>query len=361
MKTRTTVALLAVAAVGLLLAEGAVRARQWVITGRSGAINDALTIDPHTGLRSLVPNFDRGRIRINALGFRSPDLAAPKPAGVVRLAFLGGSTTYCAEVSGNELTWPHLVWHGLSAALPTVRFDYVNAGVPGYTFDSILQAFRKRVQPLRPDVVVIYEATNDLAMDSRQLAREQQLVTDTPEPAFWLARHSLLWLLLEKNMSIARLQASADGTTGKLAFDPRQLSRGFEQRLRETIRAAQSVAAVVAVATFAPRLRPGQSLTEQRRAAVTSLYYMPYLSLDGLLAGFAEYNRVIRAVAAETGALLIAGDDQIPADDLHYADSVHFRDAGSRAMAARVTQALLAAPPFQALVSRVGATPATPH
>jgi lysophospholipase L1-like esterase len=346
-----TLAILALGATGMLLVEGAVRVRQWMIIGRTGTIDEAFTIDPETGLRGLVPNFDRGRIRINALGFRSPELAQPKPPGVVRVAFLGGSTTYCAEVSGNELTWPHLVWQSLSAAFPAVRFDYVNAGVPGYGFDSILRNFTQRVQRLEPDVVVIYEAANDLAMDSRQLAREQHLVADALGEDGWLARHSLFWLLVEKNVRIWRLQASAERTTGKLVFDPGQLSRGFEQRLRDTIRAAQRGAAVVAVATFAPRLRRDQSAAEQRRAAVTSLYYMPHMTIAGLVAGFEEYNRVIRAVATETGAVLIAGDEQIAADDLHYADSVHFRDAGSRAMAARVTQALSAAPPFQTLVS----------
>ncbi len=86
---------------------------------------------------------------------------------------------------------------------------------------------------------------------------------------------------------------------------------------------------------------------------MTSLYYMPYMTLDGLIAGFEEYNRVIRSVAAETGAVLIGGEELIPADELHYNDSVHLSDAGSRVMAARVAHALLDAPAFRQLVSRV--------
>jgi lysophospholipase L1-like esterase len=59
-----------------------------------------------------------------------------------------------------------------------------------------------------------------------------------------------------------------------------------------------------------------------------------------LLVAFEEYNRVIRAVAQQTGALLVEGEDSIPADDRHFADSVHFRDAGAAAMARRVNEAL---------------------
>ena len=56
-----------------------------------------------------------------------------KPPGTYRIAFLGGSTTYCAEVSGDDKTWPYLVVEALKAGYPDRRFDYVNVGVPGYT------------------------------------------------------------------------------------------------------------------------------------------------------------------------------------------------------------------------------------
>jgi lysophospholipase L1-like esterase len=350
---RALVAVVAVSAAGALAAEGAVRIRQWLRVGRMGIQNDTFTIDPETGLRTPIPNLVRGGIAINSLGFRGPELAVPKPPDTVRLGFLGGSTTFCAEVSSNEATWPHLVWRSLTERFPAVRFDYVNAGVSGFDLAAIVRQFQARVQRLAPDVVVIYEATNDLAHDSRRLAAEQQLDVDGFEPGSWLARQSLLWFLIEKNLVIRRLQASLPSQSGKLSFEPQRLSRGFAQRLRDIVRAAQAVAPVVAVATFSPRLRRNQSVAEQTEAAVTDVPYMPYMTLEGLLAGYEEYNRVIRSVAAETGAVLIDGEERIPADDLHYNDSVHFRDPGSQVMAARVTEALVATPAFRDLVTRV--------
>src|SRR5262249_19725924 len=87
-----------------LLAEGAVRVRQWVNHGTSTVLGYTFDIDPASGLR--VPRADQStkKIRINSLGFRSPELQTPKPARTVRLAFLGASTTYCAEASSNEAT-----------------------------------------------------------------------------------------------------------------------------------------------------------------------------------------------------------------------------------------------------------------
>lgn len=339
--------------VGLLLLEGAVRLRQWAKYGSMRTVEDTFAFDPSTGLRVPVANRTIGNIRINSLGFRSPELEVRKPSGVVRLAFLGGSTTYCAEVSGNEMTWPHLVWQSLNAALPESKFDYVNAGVPGYGIEKILRSLQIRVRTLAPDVIVIYEATNDLSSDSRELAIQQRLVhSGSAFGETWPSKYSLMWFLLEKNLAIWRRQAAAHEPVGKLAYDPRELSRGFERRLTDLVRAGKEMAPVVALASFSPRLRRGDPRDTQRESAITALYYMPYMTIDGLISGYEEYNRVIREVAAHTGALYIGDEDRIPPDRAHYTDSVHFTDAGSRAMAVRVTEALLRAPAFRSLVAR---------
>jgi hypothetical protein len=91
-----------------LLAEAAVRVRHRIKYGTLWGIEDTYIVDPVYQLRILVPNSKIGPIHINSLGFRSPEIEIPKPSSTVRLAFLGASTTYGAEVSSNELTWPHL-------------------------------------------------------------------------------------------------------------------------------------------------------------------------------------------------------------------------------------------------------------
>ena len=65
------------------------------------------------------------------------------------------------------------------------------------------------------------------------------------------------------------------------------------------------------------------------------------------MAAFDRYNRIIAEVASETGAVLIGGEVMIPGDGEHFNDSVHFKDAGSRIMAQRVSEALLNIPGFR--------------
>jgi lysophospholipase L1-like esterase len=79
---------------------------------------------------------------------------------------------------------------------------------------------------------------------------------------------------------------------------------------------------------------------------------MPYMTPELLIKSFARYNEIIREVARATGAVLIEGEMEIPGDDTHFNDTVHFKDAGSRVMAARVAKGLLGSPQFQALLKR---------
>jgi lysophospholipase L1-like esterase len=341
----------------LLLAvlEAAVRVRAVLKYGFAGGVEDILAVDDATGLRVPVAGRTLGPIAINSLGFRGPGIPREKPPGTIRVAFLGGSTTFCAEVSGNEAAWPHLVWQRLQAEFPGASFDYVNAGVPGYGLDAILRNLRERVAPLAPDVIVIYEATNDLSGNSFVLAREQGVIGQRPDKErSWLSRYSLLVYLVEVNLNVAQNQEAAKTATRKLALDLPRLEAPFRAELGELVAAAQAVAPVVAVATFATQFRPGQPEAQQLAAAGTSLYYMPYMSMEGLLAGFAAYNGVIREVARERGALLVEAADAVPGDAAHFRDAVHFTDRGSAAMARAVGDALVAAPALRALAGAGG-------
>jgi len=270
------------------------------------------------------------------------------------VAFLGASTTFCAEVSQDAAAWPHQVGEQLRAAYPALPLDAVNAGVPGYVVNTSLENWQHRVQPLKPDVVVIYHATNDLSKDSRALAVARGVQESGRQKASWLAEHSMLWFLVEKSLEAKAAQQRAVSDRPRITAIPPELPEGFRQRLRHLVTTVQSSGALVALPTFSYRLRHEQGQKEQLASAESALYYMPYMSLGALLQGYEVYNQAIRQVAQETGALLIEGELDIPGDARHFTDSVHFSDTGSAVMAKRVSGALLASPRFKARVEQLG-------
>jgi len=281
------------------------------------------------------------------------------------------------------MTWPHLVWKALHERWPSLDIDYMNDGVPGYSTRALLPALDKRVSQLnprfeklpawqraatvastvlaicvvllarfRPDIIVIYEAPNDLRANTYELARDQGVVASRPQvdDFDWFTRHSLLALLVRKNLEIMRLQSLATNGSGKVSLDTARLDAEFRKDYTNLVAASAKVAKVVVPVTFAPRLRAEQSPEERKEAAVTDLYYTPYMTIDGLITTYTHYNQVIREVAEAQHTLLVGHEKSIPADDKHYTDSVHYTDAGSVSMAQRIIEVLISSAEVQAVV-----------
>jgi len=323
-------------------AEGLVRFRQYLRVGSVASQEALYSVDERLQLRVLKPGVRTSRMSINSSGFRGPEIETPKPEERVRIAFLGASTTFCAEVSGDAAVWPQRVVEQLRAAYPGTSFDFVNGGVPGYLVSSSLTNLRHRVLEHRPDIIVIYHATNNLSGEVRKLAAAQGMggAADNVRQS-WLERHSLLWELVVKNLRVRHAQQqAATPENRRLTFDSAGIGAEFQADLKSLARESTGVASRVAIATFSTRLRPEQTPEQQSQAAVSAFVYMPFMSLDGLLRGYARYNEIIRQVAAGEGALLIGEENSIPGDAAHFVDTVHFTDEGSRLMAERVTRAL---------------------
>ena len=240
-----------------VLAEGAIRIRQCVRFGYLWGVEETYMLDPDSGLRVPIPNSELGPTKINSAGFRGPEIAQPKAPGQIRVAFLGASTTYCAEVSGNELVWPHIVVENLRAAFPRRIFDYINASVPGYSLESSLRNLHHRVSPLEPHVIVIYHSTNDISGNSYLLARKNGLAEKrTEKDSLRLSDYSLLVYLVEKNLRILANRNKANAPAGKLVItDPEDMRQPFRRDLEELVKQSESVSPLVALATFSTQVR----------------------------------------------------------------------------------------------------------
>src|SRR5262245_3775301 len=232
---RRKLAFAAIPALAVLLAcEGLVRARQWVRYGSfSASVRDPMLVhDPASDLLVPRPGYEikgaRLNIKINSLGFRGDEFTREKPRGTVRIACLGASTTFCAEVSHNHRTWPHRLQEKLTEAYPGVRFEVINAAVGGYTATENVRNLTHRVLPLDPDLAIYYEANNEIVKDTRQLALERGLIAsqETRPFANAVSRYSLLFDLAYKNLAILYGRKNA-AATAKIDAVPRELPRHF--------------------------------------------------------------------------------------------------------------------------------------
>jgi lysophospholipase L1-like esterase len=125
--------------------------------------------------------------RINCDGFRGPVLALEKPAGVLRVATLGDSSTFGFGVAWSD-TWSAKLVGELAAR--GIACEVLDAGVIGSTIEQGLERYDELVRARHPDVVVAaYGAINEaLGCDSGDDRRKIDALTSLQAPRTLLAR-----------------------------------------------------------------------------------------------------------------------------------------------------------------------------
>lgn len=116
----------------------------------------------------LRPNTYRGDTQnknefyTNSHGFRDGEVALPKPAGVYRIACIGGSTT--ALGPRNELTYPNLLERRLRDSFGSQEIEVINCGVMAMSSRGELERFPDYLA-LEPDLILHYNFVNDVTYE----------------------------------------------------------------------------------------------------------------------------------------------------------------------------------------------------
>jgi len=98
----------------------------------------------------------------NALGFRGKETTWEKPPGVYRIVTTGGSSVYGQSESGDAAIWSQILEERLNSAGLGRRVEVVNLGASGWTSTEMLINLGIRGLDLQPDLVIVYEAINDM-------------------------------------------------------------------------------------------------------------------------------------------------------------------------------------------------------
>ena len=108
----------------------------------------------------VVVGGERFVVEMNSEGYRTREFAVPKPAGLVRVICIGGSTTVAGRT--NDETYPALLERKLQALFPGLPLEVLNLGVSSATTDY-WYARLPRVFGFQPDVIVQYPGVNDIS------------------------------------------------------------------------------------------------------------------------------------------------------------------------------------------------------
>jgi len=340
----------------VLAAESAVRARAWWKYGSSSPSvrNPMMVYNPEWQLWTLKPGYQvRGNtfhIAINSHGFRGDEFTIEKPPNTIRIVCLGASTTFSSEAASNAATWPSLLQQHLQQDFPDVNVEVINAAVSGYVAADNLKNLKHRVLPLDPDLVIYYELNNQIVSDTQELARERGLLPP-PHPAMVRAivDHSLLANLVDKNLKI---YSRGRSTEERIDSIPLSLPTRFLGQLEEMRRMLAERQVPLVLSTFLVKYRRDQDRATQIANADVAFYYMPWMSIDGMLHAMDVYNQAILDFAKDKQLDVIDDRDAVPADAAHFVDCMHLSTLGNAVMADRFVRGLRATKSLRSIVAR---------
>jgi lysophospholipase L1-like esterase len=290
------------------------------------------------GARYVGP---KGKIDVNAFGLRGPETTLEPRPGVLRVACIGGSTTFGLYAANNDETWPALLDARLKAAGEAV--EVLNCGAPGWTLRTSLANLDLSVWAMKPDVVVCYHAYNDL-MENHEPRYHADSHADGVEglvrreaPGTSLLMRSALFRFVR-----SRVRDPHDALIHKEPALHPEGEASFERNLRRLVRRCGEQRARLLLCTFPWAYRV--TLEASRAAPVPAMqeWYDEASPLEypALVEGLARYNATIRRVGQELGVPVLDLAADFPDDVRLYVSPIHHSLEGERLVSERVSVAL---------------------
>jgi lysophospholipase L1-like esterase len=315
---------------------------------------DEQNLRPGTYASTVADDFRPGRPRIvfysiNRLGLRGRAPVVPKPAGLVRILCLGGSTTFGYHVTDGE-EWPARLGEALARE---GRIEVVNAGRPGATTWTDFRALRDRLVQLEPDIVVLYEGFNDLWRGVRRHAAVQsdygtveeglpplREPLDLGPPRRWPLRPSFFAYLVGRRAEHLLHETSVRPAPALTQLYDPAIVGIFGANLGAMVRLCRAHGMVPVVAVFAACDDAAAPADELRRRFEYVAQEIPPLDAPTALRGFHLYREQARLVGRQERATVVDLARLMPKDTAFYSDTVHFTVDGERRVAQLLASAL---------------------
>jgi lysophospholipase L1-like esterase len=303
------------------------------------AMSDMLTHDDYGVVGKPYGHF--GKWKLNALGFRGPDLHP----GTMKILCMGASETFgMGESAGME--YPRQLERVLNARDPDLHVEVVNVAYAGQSLRTLSHRIDSLVDTLNPHVAILYPGflgyINDASigqpdqLDWIQEPKgfhsriEEKLLSSLDRMPQWaenLRYRYHIWKALRKNHVI--VNTIPEWHVDRFRSDLRAvLDRLQERHVR--------VVLVTHATVFGKDVQPSERymLTAWRR-------FEPNLADDGWLDVERRMNAVIREEARERNLPLVEAADVLSGPE-NFSDWTHFTDLGSSKMAHLIADKLTA-------------------
>jgi len=152
-------------------------------------------------------------VDINSHGLRGPEISYEKPPATFRILNLGDSVTMGWGVREEDTYGRRLESILNASGRGGLRFQVINAGVPGWNLENAQAYLQEEGSKYQPDLVLLDLTTaNDIRGDSALVEDNQ------PAPINWLQANTYFWPFL--TVQLRWLESRAEGRERIDVIDP---------------------------------------------------------------------------------------------------------------------------------------------
>ncbi|UCD90515.1 MAG: SGNH/GDSL hydrolase family protein [Desulfobacterales bacterium] len=328
-----------------------------------------VTFRPNISFKGSHPNQKtKSMILVDRYGFLSPgkNLKKEKSANEIRIATIGGSTTANVHLSYEE-NWPGYLGILVQDALPDNTITVINAGVPGYDTAQSIGNLALRVMPLKPDIVIIYHAYNDLKAIRANIKFNPDYSHIHNTPLGFHQKPDFIIRLLNNSMFYVRTRKKYREYVAKknffdnynnmklgknrLANIPKEALLTFKQHIRSLISIAKAEGSKVILSSFVTLHNPHTDFTSPDQIKRLSglkkveldmiMHFVPGLQLSSIFDGINKYNDVLKSIAIKEKIGWVDNASFIPHKEKYFVDRVHFSSEGAKCVAENLLPVVL--------------------
>jgi hypothetical protein len=282
------------------------------------------------------------RFTTDLLGFRGSSIKTiQKPTGVKRVFFLGGSSTDLSNLPEEE-TFAGRVEASLKSQ--GLACEVANAGVIARWSPYTYNMLEHRVSVLEPDLVIVFDGYNDLresVFSNWDAAGYYHGNFEKHTFHRWLSEASRFFGWIQRLRHADELTPAWKRPESERTFRPLRspdfdILRGlprFEHFLRRDAEVCRELGCPLVLLTVPTLYKENMTPAEHERLVI--------LEAEPGMRAMRAYNEKIRAVAADTGAILVDLEPIVPKDLDHLYDEAHPTPKGCELIAKAIVEKIL--------------------
>lgn len=280
-----------------------------------------------------TPNYKKGLLSHNYLGFRGDYFSVKKPKGVYRIVLIGESSTYDSAINDNNKTFAVRLCNILKNKYEYKNIEVINAGVSAYSSWESLINLEFRVLDIDPDLIIVYHAVNDV--HARLVIPSYYRGDNSGKAQTWSCTPIKFWQkicllrIIARKLGMDRQIHLDEMTRAPTAIYMYNASRNDSDKIIEVLKRNPPI-------YFERNLRNMIAIAKEHNIEIIlatwahSPYFNDYASTKHYEYGLRENNDVVKKVAISHKVLLFDFENVMPKDKEYWKDGRHSNEIGAQ-------------------------------